>query len=563
MKNFFKHKTTFDIKFYYLIILNVILMCYSSNIFLYGTNQEIFKKIIGHYLCFNFGFFGLIYVVLSFVSSKKIVSFITNTIVVFSIFLACIEIFLATQFNSLMDAHFIDIFLSTDFNEAREFLGFYINLNPFNGGKASYITYSIILFILISIFLLKIKITTKFHSLPFIIIAGLCFWFNLTRYSNTNSIFRIINSLSSIHSEPMHLSLEHDKFLKSMQSSIDTMKHNLQNNIKHDLPPKVVLIIGESTQRGYMGIYGFNLPTTPNLEKLKIDSNLFVFNDIISPATTTNASLEKVLTMSSYENSHIPWYMNFNIIDLMKIAGYKTIWISNQMGYHIHDAVGTSIARTSDISRLNGGAGYDGELLPIFDSIKNYSNANFYVFHLLGTHLQYKKRYPKEYKYFADKEIKNIQTKQYNPTQVELTIKADYLNAILYNDFIVSSIIEKFKDDNAIIFYLSDHGEEVYDFRSFAGHGTKDSRFSLEIPFIIYVSDTYKKLYPHKVELIKNSLNKPQMSDDFIHSFLDILDIRIGGFDSTKSIFNDKYNINRKRFIYDKIDYDKELKNNY
>ncbi|EAJ2878826.1 hypothetical protein A0X34_01955 [Campylobacter coli] len=41
------------------------------------------------------------------------------------------------------------------------------------------------------------------------------------------------------------------------------------------------------------------------------------------------------------------------------------------------------------------------------------------------------------------------------------------MNAIYYNDFVVSKIFNYFKNEEPIVFYLSDHGDEVCDFRDF------------------------------------------------------------------------------------------------
>ena len=43
---------------------------------------------------------------------------------------------------------------------------------------------------------------------------------------------------------------------------------------------------------------------------------------------------------------------------------------------------------------------------------------------------------------------------------------AHYLNATLYNDMVVDSIIRMFDNRNAVVMYLSDHGEEVHNFRN-------------------------------------------------------------------------------------------------
>lgn len=67
---------------------------------------------------------------------------------------------------------------------------------------------------------------------------------------------------------------EQNAFLKQYKE----LSHEL-NEFKTEKPgymirnessvPKVVLIIGESTQRNYMGIYGYPLQTTPLLQELQ------------------------------------------------------------------------------------------------------------------------------------------------------------------------------------------------------------------------------------------------------------------------------------------------------
>nr|WP_258058307.1 sulfatase-like hydrolase/transferase [Campylobacter hyointestinalis] len=139
-------------------------------------------------------------------------------------------------------------------------------------------------------------------------------------------------------------------------------------------------------------------------------------------------------------------------------------------------------------------------------------------------------------------------------------IVANYVNAILYNDKIVSDIMDEFKDDEAIVFYLSDHGEEVYDFRDFAGHSdTMASRYMVEISFMIYVSSQLKQNRPDIIKKIQNAQNLPFMSDDFIHAFMDITGIKSKDFNNTRSLFDNAFNASRKRF-YSGKDYDLELK---
>ena len=82
----------------------------------------------------------------------------------------------------------------------------------------------------------------------------------------------------------------------------------------------------------------------------------------------------------------------------------------------------------------------------------------------------------------------------------------------------------------------------------------------VEIPFIIYVSDKFKEKYPKVIKNIENSLNKPYMTDDLIHTILDIAEIKTFEYEESRSIINDNFNFSRKRIFYEK-DYETYWKN--
>ncbi len=365
--------------------------------------------------------------------------------------------------------------------------------------------------------------------------------------------------------------------------------------------PKIVLIIGESTQRNYMNLYGYPLSNTPRLNGLQDSQNLFVFSDTIAPAGDTATALKKVLTFSNFENSHIEWYKNMNIIDAMKLLGYRTAWISNQEAVSMHNsfdiiAKRVNILRYARLMESTPRAMSDKAVIEIYDRLRkshlggleqdsqqnlrkskntdskkdSHDFGEFIVFHLQGTHYIYDWRYSADFALFSVEDLRqngldkfyggankgaNISTKQ-------AKTRAHYINAIAYNDYIVSEIFSRFANDEAIIFYLSDHGDEVYDIRDFAGHGpTENSRFVLEIPFMIYISDSFKSRNPHIVERIKKAQKLPFMSDNFIHAFFDLVEIECADCRADLSPFSDKYNANRARIINSK-DYDKEIRIN-
>lgn len=186
---------------------------------------------------------------------------------------------------------------------------------------------------------------------------------------------------------------------------------------------------------------------------------------------------------------------------------------------------------------------------------------HFYAIHLIGAHPAYYQRYPSSFSKFSPKDLRkhNLDSlpNARKLTESELATKAQYLNAIAYNDQIVSEIFKRFKEKNAIVFYLSDHGQEVYNIRDFAEHS--GSRFGVEIPFVIYMSESFKHAYPEIAKKVEEARGKPFMSDDFIHSLLDLAGIKAKDLQDSRNVFSPYFDSSRRRITGDK-DYDNELK---
>ncbi len=82
----------------------------------------------------------------------------------------------------------------------------------------------------------------------------------------------------------------------------------------------------------------------------------------------------------------------------------------------------------------------------------------------------------------------------------------EYDNSVAYNDFVINSIIDtlaQHQGEKSVMIYFSDHGEELYDKRDFAGHAyEKISPYMCQIPFMIWVSPEYKE---HNPDIIFNT----------------------------------------------------------
>lgn len=327
----------------------------------------------------------------------------------------------------------------------------------------------------------------------------------------------------------------------------------------------VVFILGESTNRNHMHLYGYYLPNTPNLDDMAARGEISVFRDVVSPHSTTIAVLSKLFTFCNHESDK-PWYEYSNLIDIMNSAGYKTYWLSNQESSGIWGNVAQIYAAHSNVShftrirdsREDDGL-EDGALFPLVDEAiaQRAEDKNFYVVHLMGGHGLYYNRFPYIFTKFTKDDI------QLDVNEAQKTVIAQYDDALYYNDYIVSGIIDKFRctGEDSIVVYVPDHGEAVYDEGGFTGHIEENpSRHMIEIPVIIWASDKFKELHTEKWAAIQAAVNNPYMTDDMIHTMLDIVDVQTADYDPARSIINQQFDASRPRFFDDK-NYDTEIKN--
>lgn len=320
----------------------------------------------------------------------------------------------------------------------------------------------------------------------------------------------------------------------------------IKNNSNID---NVILVMGESSTRSHLSVYGYHLKTTPYLEKWKSGKNLIPFDNVISSFCGTNPSFANMFTFRNYENN-IPWDKSENLMQIMNECEYQTYWISNQEKV---DSWGSAIAAFSDCARVkyytNEFASprdgrrnrYDELVLDFLNSGFEKSEKNFFVFHLMGSHEIFSERYPEEYKVFSCDDIEN------NVTNQNKKIIASYDNSILYTDYILNEILNFFAQEDSIILYVSDHGEELFNEINNSTHA--NTQEGLEIPFIVWCSDKFKEKHFEKYKAIQNAVHKPFMTDDLIHAVLDICDIESKDYDKKRSLFNKSYKEKRQRII--------------
>ncbi|HSI37562.1 MAG TPA: phosphoethanolamine transferase CptA [Methylotenera sp.] len=341
--------------------------------------------------------------------------------------------------------------------------------------------------------------------------------------------------------------VSYQKQLQNMQKILaQTAKIPPLTGLKDDLagqPSTLVLVIGESTNRQRMSLYGYGRKTTPKLDSMKHE--LLTFTNVISPRPYTIEVLEQALTFA--DQTHPDLYLTQpSIMNMMKQAGYKTYWITNQQTMTKRNTMLTTFSKETDEqyylnnNRSQDARQYDSAVYdPLKQVLSQAAPRKFIIVHLLGTHMNYKYRYPESYAKFTDR--------QGVPAWVqngdELDFYNSYDNAVLYNDEVVSNLIHTLSKDqnNSLLLYLSDHGEEVYDNQQTNFKGRSEGRPTASmytIPFIVWASPLWKNKHPQD---LKATLNRPYMSSNLIYTWADLAGLHFDKFDATKSIVNNHF----------------------
>lgn len=288
--------------------------------------------------------------------------------------------------------------------------------------------------------------------------------------------------------------------------------------VRKDHPEKIVLIIGESHAKSHCSLYGYEKQTNPRLQTMADDSSLYVFTEAQSPATATIQAFKYILNTMKVGDDENRWYEHPTIITMMKSIGYKTRWYSNQDEVGLHDCTASSFAHLCDDYMFNSESKrLDGRLIEMH---KNNNKREFIIYHLMGQHVDFSNRYPTDFARFHPSDYSNRIEKQRK-------VLAEYDNACLYNDMVVSTLMKQYSNNNAIVIYCPDHGLDLFDTsESYYGHAmnskTTSSQCGHNIPFVVYISNKFKLRHPKVCMQLFQSKDKPICTDGLPYLILDV-----------------------------------------
>lgn len=431
--------------------------------------------------------------------------------ILISLFLV-VDLFCITNLHDRYNYDMAAIILGTNPNEAGEFLSTYFNWN--------------ILFLLVAIFFLSIvmhRFTSHIHmGKAWIFIGGLLIAVSL--YFSIKSNYMLNGIYAKYHS---FLELPELPDLKAHQ-------HDPQITFEKDsLPNNIAIIIGEAFAKSHCSLYGYEKETNPRLKDLSEDSSLFVFQNVVAPATHTLQAFQYIL--NTYQKGHEAEY-NFadciTIPNVARYAGYKTYWLSNQSKHGQNDNLVGEFADLCDeeyfvdnkFAGLNRWSKDESVLPPLRQMLANdHSEHKFFFIHLMGSHFNCRARYTDAFDIFKEKDYLSFPQKQ----RIKL---AEYDNSVLYNDYVVRNIIELFKDRVSVVIYFPDHGMDIYETSDdWCGHARDNDSVSYrtgqQIPFMVYLSRSFKQHHPFISKKMALNIDNKFCTDKLIYTVMHIMGI--------------------------------------
>lgn len=332
----------------------------------------------------------------------------------------------------------------------------------------------------------------------------------------------------------------------------------------------VVLVIGESYNKHHSSLYGYPLDTSPRMAAERDSGRLVVMTDAVSTYNLTSSSVKDMLSLNSVADGEY-WYERPLWPALMRSVGWDVAMWDNQRDF-LANSIWTfslnsllydpALAAKMYTATNDSTFAYDVQLVENYAGRRGNATRELVVFHLMGQHTSYDQRYPHE-----------PQWERFTADSVPLRAPwlddarrhtiASYDNSARYNDYVLSRIVDLCRDRAAVVVMLSDHGEEVYDFRDFMerDHNPEKSWPMLyhenQVPLLVWFSDEYARRWPEKVSAVKTAAARPMMLDNLGQALMWLAGTTSLYNNATRNVFSPQYRPGR-RLLYDRtVDYDR------
>lgn len=307
------------------------------------------------------------------------------------------------------------------------------------------------------------------------------------------------------------------------RKTVSTERHTFDNTpvTKSSVSPDVILILGESLRADHLGLNGYSRQTTPKLAK---DTAVISYPDIHTHFNGTHENLPYILTRADSANIQKS-LTEESFIPLFRKAGYNSYWISNQdknvrYAYFMSETDSTVMA-SPGWNPYNFRPMWDRNLLPLIDNFinNNSTRPKLLITHTMGSHWVYHINHPPEFSIFKP-EVNSRVLSELSDRQ----LINSYDNTILATDDFLSSVINMMRNRNAIVIYISDHGENLGEDGQRLHIAT--TKYVGNPALLFWYSEKYALNFPEKVKALKINAGKRWTHDLLFHTILDLANLK-------------------------------------
>jgi heptose-I-phosphate ethanolaminephosphotransferase len=230
-----------------------------------------------------------------------------------------------------------------------------------------------------------------------------------------------------------------------------------------------------------------------------------------------------------------------SIVSAFRECGWETAWYSTQEVSHwsgiIHH-VAAEAAERRYLDRSRDAALVEALRRKLAE--RPGPRRAFLVLHTRGSHAEYDKRYPAEFRRFETPGASRAEA-----------IRDAFDNSVLYTDWVLAELIAalRARGGPALLFYASDHGENLLDDAGgLVGHGF-DNRYDLAAAAFVWWSDAWGAGHRRQVAALRAHAGAPVSLAAVPHSLLDAAGIEARGLDRTQSLFSETFRLRPRLYL--------------
>ena len=528
---------------------------------------------------------------------QKIRIWVKGVLYVFFYGLALVDMFCYERFESTLTPTMLMLALETTGQEAREFLSGYLSWDIVKTG-VGWIVLLIVVHLLWTIGrifakrmskrMILPKVHESVYTIPKLLIGLLTAWCLYSSISQTwankmairqlfacDTIGQVEHELNKKDKANLYIPVYRLAFGLYANGLADTQIDQLKaasDKIQVDScsyrVPTIVLVIGESYNKHHSQLYGYNKATTPRQVALEAEGSLVKFTDVVSTWNLTSFVFKHMMSLYAVGDSG-EWCDQPLFPEVFRKAGYHVTFVTNQFepkakeavydfsgGFFLNDP---ELSQKQFDSRNTKTHRFDDGVLKEYDALRDTTiEHNLVILHLMGSHVDYRARYPQKTNTVFKPEMYN----RPELSDKQKQILAQYDNSLLYNDSIVAAITQRFMDQDAVIIYVPDHGEEIFDGSPYmygrmhsANIDYRLARNEMEIPFWIWGSPLYRERHPYGWLAIQNAKNRPLMIDALPHLLMYLGGVSTPLYREELNVISPKYDEKRPRILKGETDY--------